>query len=76
MQHDTFSSEVGFTVTNFLKDVSHMQHLSAEYECPLPVADIIHHHLITAKTNGRENYDCSSIIGALRISAGLPFANK
>ncbi|CAG8626848.1 11627_t:CDS:2 [Funneliformis mosseae] len=76
MQNDTFSTDVGFTVTNSLKDVDHMRHLAAEYECPLPVIDIVHQHLISAKANNGENYDWSSIVGVLRIAAGLPFVKK
>jgi 3-hydroxyisobutyrate dehydrogenase-like beta-hydroxyacid dehydrogenase len=76
MQNDTFSTEVGFTVSNSLKDVGHMRRLAAEYECPLPVADIFHQHLITTKANGGENYDWSSIVEALRIAAGLSLVNK
>ncbi|RIA81477.1 NAD binding domain of 6-phosphogluconate dehydrogenase-domain-containing protein [Glomus cerebriforme] len=76
MQNDTFPTEVGFTVTNSLKDVGHMRRLATEYECPLPVADIVHQHLITVKANGGENYDWSSIVGALRIAAGLSFVKK
>jgi 3-hydroxyisobutyrate dehydrogenase-like beta-hydroxyacid dehydrogenase len=76
MQKDTFLNEVGFTVTNSLKDVGYMQRLAAECESPLPVVDIFHQHLITAKANGGENYDWTSIVGASRIAAGLPFANK
>ncbi|CAG8690140.1 8054_t:CDS:2, partial [Funneliformis caledonium] len=63
-------------VTNSLKDVDHMRHLAAEYECPLPVIDIVHQHLISAKANNGENYDWSSIVGVLRIAAGLPFVKK
>jgi len=76
MQNDTYSSEIGFTVNNSLKDVNHMRRLATEYECPLPVADIVHQHLITAKANDGENYDWSSIVGALKIAAGLPFVKK
>jgi 3-hydroxyisobutyrate dehydrogenase-like beta-hydroxyacid dehydrogenase len=76
MQTDAFSTEVGFTVANSLKDVGHMRRLAAECECPLPVADILYQHLITSKANGGENYDWSSVVGALRIAAGLSFINK
>ncbi|GBB85559.1 hypothetical protein RclHR1_12050004 [Rhizophagus clarus] len=76
MQKDTFTTDVGFTVNNSIKDVGHMRRLAAEYESPLPVADILHQHLITAKANGGENYDWSSVFGALRIAAGLSFVNK
>jgi 3-hydroxyisobutyrate dehydrogenase-like beta-hydroxyacid dehydrogenase len=76
MQNDTFPTEVGFTVSNSLKDINHMRRLAAEYECPLPVADIVHQHLITTKANGGENYDWSSIVEALRIAAGLSLVNK
>jgi len=76
MQKDTFTTEVGFTVTNALKDVGHMRRLAAESECPLPVADIFHQHLITVKANGGENYDYSGAVEALRVAAGLSSVNK
>ncbi|RGB26414.1 NAD binding domain of 6-phosphogluconate dehydrogenase-domain-containing protein [Rhizophagus diaphanus] len=76
MQKDTFTTEAGFTVTNALKDVGHMRRLAAESECPLPVADIFHQHLITVKANGGENYDYSGAVEALRIAAGLSSVNK
>jgi hypothetical protein len=46
-----------------------MRSLAAECERPLPVADIVHQHLITAKANGGENYDFKHWLDvALRIA--------
>ncbi|CAG8654511.1 17211_t:CDS:2 [Cetraspora pellucida] len=78
MIEENFDKEVGFTVTNALKDVGHIRQLAKDSGAQLPIADLMNEHLNYAKDNepGAENYDWSCTIGALRVASGLPFINK
>lgn len=49
--NETFEP-AGFPVTTALKDVSHMRRLAESSGTPLPLADLIWQHLLTAKNNG------------------------
>ncbi|KAG7099677.1 hypothetical protein E1B28_001501 [Marasmius oreades] len=81
---DDFDGTVGFAVDGGIKDASHIRRLTAELNAPMPVMDIAHQHLITArainimkKQQGHpafETLDWSSIAAGSRVAAGLdPF---
>lgn len=61
----------GFTVDLALKDVSHIQTLGREVGCPLPVADLVMGHLISAKARHGGHLDWGAIALAIRDAAGL-----
>ncbi|KAF9270678.1 NAD(P)-binding protein [Marasmius fiardii PR-910] len=85
--HDNFDGTVGFAIDGGIKDASHIRRLTAELNAPMPVIDIAHQHLITAraintaqKEQGHpafETLDWSSIAAGSRVAAGLhPFDVK
>lgn len=65
----------GFTVDLALKDVSHIQTLGREVGCPLPVADLVMGHLISAKARHGGQLDWGAVGLAIRDAAGLPSSN-
>ncbi|RIB27690.1 NAD binding domain of 6-phosphogluconate dehydrogenase-domain-containing protein [Gigaspora rosea] len=78
MIEERFDKEIGFSVTNALKDVGHIQKLAKDSGAHLPVADLMSKNLNYAKDNepGAEDYCWSCAIGSLRVASGLPFMNK
>jgi len=38
----------------------------------MPIIDVAHQHLITARANGGDQLDWSSMVAGQRMSAGLP----
>ncbi|CAG8594060.1 12735_t:CDS:2, partial [Dentiscutata erythropus] len=68
MVEENFNNDVGFTVTNALKDVGHIQQLAKDSGAHLPVADLVSKNLNYAKDNepGAENYSWSCMIGSVR----------
>jgi len=81
MATDNFDGTTGFAIEGGIKDASHIRRLTAEHNSPMPVIDIAHQHLITAraiheakKLEGKEVYetlDWSGIIAGTRVAAGL-----
>lgn len=56
---------------------SHIRRLAEEASVPMPIIDIAHQHLVSARANGGDQLDWSSLVGGERISAGLPpFSTK
>jgi hypothetical protein len=55
-----------------IKDASHIRRLAEESSVPMPIIDVAHQHLITARANGGDQLDWSSLVGGQRIAAGLP----
>lgn len=71
MAADDFSAGAGFTVDLGLKDVKYMRQLAEGCACPLPLADLVHGHLLAAKADGRGGQDWSAAATAVRRAAGL-----
>ncbi|KAG8995155.1 hypothetical protein FRB94_009372 [Tulasnella sp. JGI-2019a] len=83
--NDDFDGNTGFNINSGLKDVHHIQRLSAEYNCPVPFLDTTGRHIVTARAlnaarpeNERNpNMDWSAMVSASRVAAGLdPFNSK
>ncbi|KAF9225573.1 NAD(P)-binding protein [Gyrodon lividus] len=83
MVNDRFG-EVGYDLDGCIEVTNHMRRLSAEHSCPMPVVDIAHQRLVTARsiheaqkivgTNKWETMDWSAMIAGSRVAAGLePF---
>ncbi|KIK99484.1 hypothetical protein PAXRUDRAFT_787959 [Paxillus rubicundulus Ve08.2h10] len=83
MVNDGFG-EVGYDLDGCIGVTNHMRRLSAEHSCPMPVVDIAHQRLVTARsiheaqklvgTNKWETMDWSAMIAGSRVAAGLdPF---
>ena len=66
------SAQGGFTVELGLKDVGHMRTLGRELSCPVPLADLAHNHLLTAKARHGAHLDWGALALAVRDAAGLP----
>ncbi|KAF8899114.1 NAD-P-binding protein [Infundibulicybe gibba] len=79
--HDKFDGSAGFAIDGGIKDASHIRRLTAEVNSPMPVIDIAHQHLITARAihegqrrEGKaafETLDWSGIVAGTRVAAGL-----
>ncbi|THV01426.1 NAD-P-binding protein [Dendrothele bispora CBS 962.96] len=87
MAKDSFDGTIGFAIEGGIKDASHIRHLTSTYDSPMPVIDVAHQHLITAraihnaqKREGKavvDTLDWSGIIAGSRVAAGLdPFDSK
>ncbi|CAG8511771.1 3351_t:CDS:2 [Ambispora gerdemannii] len=62
-----FTSNIGFTIDNGMKDLRHMRRLAEDSGAQLPIADLAFEHLVSAKANKSSELDWSSIAGSLRI---------
>jgi 3-hydroxyisobutyrate dehydrogenase-like beta-hydroxyacid dehydrogenase len=81
MVNDKFDGTKGFAIDGGIKDAQHIRRLTSEHNSPMPVIDVAHQHLITARAlhgaNKQSNVetfdtlDWSAIIAASRIAAGL-----
>lgn len=86
MAHDLFDGTKGFALDGGLKDVTHIRKMTAEYNSSMPVMDIAHNHLLTAraihenqKAAGKESFDVldwSALIAGSRVAAGLDGLNS
>ncbi|KAJ7083384.1 NAD-P-binding protein [Mycena belliarum] len=81
------SGTTGFAIDGGIKDASHIRRLTAVHNSPMPLIDIAHQHLITARAihtsqvqAGQETVDVldwSGIVAGARVAAGLePFDHK
>ncbi|THH11358.1 hypothetical protein EW145_g708 [Phellinidium pouzarii] len=86
MTHDTFDGQKGFGIDGGLKDATHIRSMTAEYNATMPVIDIAHQHMLTAraihasqKVEGCAEFevlDWSALIAGPRVSAGLDGLNS
>lgn len=67
-----FGGEQGFTLDGGIQDASHIRHLGEEHNVPLPMIDLAHQHLVSARAAGGSDLDWSSLVGGVRIASGLP----
>ncbi|KAF8079004.1 NAD-P-binding protein [Lyophyllum atratum] len=81
MARDKFDGTVGFAIDGGIKDASHIRRLTAETNSPMPLIDVAHQHLLTARalhqskkqegTAVFDPLDWSGIIAGTRVAAGL-----
>jgi 3-hydroxyisobutyrate dehydrogenase-like beta-hydroxyacid dehydrogenase len=76
---DDFDGTTGFAINGALKDGSHVRHLSLDFNCPMPIVDIVHQNWRTGRalheaekeSSPFEILDNSALIAALRVAAGF-----
>lgn len=86
MTHDTFDGRVGFSIDGGLKDASHIRRLASEHNAAMPVIDIAHQNMRTAraihenqKVENCAQYDVldwSALVAGPRVAAGLDGLNS
>jgi len=87
MCRDDYDGVDGFSLEGGIKDASHIRRLTAQYNAPMPVIDIAHQRLVTARaihtaqkeegTQSLDLLDWTSIIAGSRVAAGLrPFDSR
>ncbi|EPQ60237.1 NAD P-binding protein [Gloeophyllum trabeum ATCC 11539] len=86
MLHDNFDGSAGFAIDGGIKDATHVRRLTNEHNSPMPLIDIVHQHLLTARAlqeNHRregihkfETLDWSAIIAGARVAAGMDGFNS
>jgi hypothetical protein len=55
----------------------HIRQLAESHNVPMPVMDVAHQHMLSARAHGGETMDWTALVGGERIAAGLqPFAGK
>lgn len=79
--HDNFDGAKGFNLDGGIKDASHIRQLTSKHNSPMPIIDIAHQHLITARAlhsvqsqEGKAAHDVldwSAVVAASRVAAGL-----
>lgn len=72
---DNFVADGGFTLAGGLKDATHIRTLAASVDTPMPIVDVAHQHLVSARAAAHgTDLDWSSLVGGQRIASGLaPF---
>jgi 3-hydroxyisobutyrate dehydrogenase-like beta-hydroxyacid dehydrogenase len=68
-QSDFYSP--GASVRLWLKDVGHMRKLAEQVAAPLPLVDVVSHHLLAALACGRGDLDVAALVTVVREMAGL-----
>ncbi|TFK97900.1 NAD-P-binding protein [Pterulicium gracile] len=78
MASDNFDGRTGFAIDGGIKDVQHMRRLTTAHSSPMPVIDIVHQHMITARAlhaqpanQHHEILDTSAMVAGIRVAAGL-----
>ncbi|KAF9451414.1 NAD(P)-binding protein [Macrolepiota fuliginosa MF-IS2] len=81
MLHEKFDGNAGFNIDGGIKDASHIRTLTARHNCPMPIIDVAHQHLLTARAlhlereqQGQalfERLDWCGLIAGARAGAGL-----
>jgi len=81
MINDRFNGAEGFAIDGGIKDASHIRRLTGDLNSPMPVIDLVHQHMLTARAGhvaqtllGKAQYkvlDWSALVAGVRIAAGL-----
>lgn len=81
MIQDRFDGAQGFSVDGAIKDAKHIEHLTQDYNSPMPALAAAQAHLVkvrelheaqkTAGSNKHGVLDASSLVVAARVAAGL-----
>ncbi|TDL28960.1 NAD-P-binding protein [Rickenella mellea] len=79
--NNQFDGTKGFAIDGGIKDASHIRRLTNEHNTPMPMIDIAHQHLLTAraiyeaqKIEGQETYevlDWCALVAGSRVAGGL-----
>jgi len=82
MINDDFDGSKGFAIEGGLKDSTHIRRLTTMCNSPMPIVDIAHQNLLTARaihakhttegTAKHEILDWSALVAGSRVAAGLP----
>jgi hypothetical protein len=55
----------------------HIRQLAESHNVPMPVMDVAHQHMLSARAHGGEEMDWTALVAGQRIAAGLqPFAGR
>ncbi|KAJ3721829.1 hypothetical protein C8R42DRAFT_696364 [Lentinula raphanica] len=74
MTRDHYNGIDGFSLDGGIKDASHIRHLTAKYNSPMPIIDVAHQHL---GTQSLDVLDWTALIAGSRVAAGLdPFHSR
>ncbi|KZT54131.1 hypothetical protein CALCODRAFT_22767 [Calocera cornea HHB12733] len=77
---DDFDGSKGFAIEGGLKDAGHIRRLVEEKNCPMPMVDIAHQHMLTARAyaaklkDGERRWkelDWSAMVIGQRLASGL-----
>ncbi|KAI0275266.1 NAD-P-binding protein [Gloeopeniophorella convolvens] len=81
MLKGNFNGNGGFSIDGGVKDATHIRHLTAEHNSPMPVVDATYNHLLAARAihqaqarTGSTEFpvlDWSALIAGTRVAAGL-----
>jgi len=81
MVNDHFDGTKGFAIDGGIKDANHIRRLTGDFNSPMPIIDLAHQHLLTARAGhvaqtllGKAKFkvlDWSALIAGVRVSAGL-----
>ncbi|KAF8522853.1 NAD-P-binding protein [Gautieria morchelliformis] len=77
--NDKFDGTKGFHLDGGIKDASHIRSLAATHNSPMPIIDVAHQHMLTARAihgaQGEEAkypvLDWSALVAGSRVAAGL-----
>ncbi|KAJ3569730.1 hypothetical protein NP233_g4855 [Leucocoprinus birnbaumii] len=79
--HEKFDGDAGFNIDGGIKDAAHIRQLTEQLNSPMPVIDVAHQHLLTAralheqrKQDGDAKFqrlDWSGLVAGTRAAAGL-----
>ena len=55
----------------------HIRYLAESHNVPMPVMDVAHQHMLSARAHGGDMMDWTALVAGQRIAAGLqPFAGR
>jgi len=75
--NNKFDSEGGFDLGGGITDARHIRQLAESHNVPMPVMDVAHQHMLSARAHGGDELDWTSLVGGQRIAAGLkPFEGR
>lgn len=75
--HNKFDAEGGFNLGGGITDARHIRQLAESHNVPMPVMDVAHQHMLSARAHGGDELDWTALVGGQRIAAGLqPFQGR
>ena len=55
----------------------HIRQLAESHNVPMPILDVAHQHMLSARAHGGDELDWTALVGGQRIAAGLhPFKGR
>ncbi|CAD6565561.1 MAG: hypothetical protein TREMPRED_001528 [Tremellales sp. Tagirdzhanova-0007] len=74
---NNFDSEGGFNLGGGILDARNIRYLAESHNVPMPVMDVAHQHMLSARAHGGDTMDWTALVAGQRIAAGLqPFAGR